>query len=129
MKTSRITGTLHEDPYTFLIITRWILLRMRNVLDKIIEKIKTTILWSIAFCRISCHLWYHVEKYCTAGQATDHNMAHSHCMLNTCGYKYTLTIRNTYCLSTATVVARTRLSITLYVLRLSNIYVHTVQID
>jgi hypothetical protein len=25
----------------------------------------------------------HVEKYCTAGQATDANMAHAHCMLDT----------------------------------------------
>jgi len=23
------------------------------------------------------------EKYCTAGQATDENMAHAHCMLDT----------------------------------------------
>jgi hypothetical protein len=29
-----ITGTLHEDRYTFLIISRWILTRMRNVSDK-----------------------------------------------------------------------------------------------
>jgi len=28
------TGTLHEDQYTFLIISRWILLRMRTVSDK-----------------------------------------------------------------------------------------------
>jgi len=28
-----------------------------------------------------------VEKYCTVGQATDDNMAHAHCMLNTQGYK------------------------------------------
>ena len=30
----RITGTLHEDQHTFLIISRLILLRMRNVSDK-----------------------------------------------------------------------------------------------
>jgi hypothetical protein len=30
-----------------------------------------------------------VEKYCNAGQATDNNMAHAHCMLDTKGYKYT----------------------------------------
>ena len=29
-----ITGTLHEDRHTFLIISRFILLRMRNVSDK-----------------------------------------------------------------------------------------------
>jgi len=30
---TRITGTWHEDQYTFLIISCWILLRMRNVSD------------------------------------------------------------------------------------------------
>jgi hypothetical protein len=30
-----------------------------------------------------------VEKYYTAGQATDDNMAHAHFMLNAEGYKYT----------------------------------------
>jgi len=25
----------------------------------------------------------YVEKYCSAGQATDDNMAHAHCMLDT----------------------------------------------
>ena len=31
MKTDRITGTLHEDQYTFFIISHSVLLRMRNV--------------------------------------------------------------------------------------------------
>ena len=35
-----ITGTLHEDQYTFLIISRLILLRKRNVTDKVVEKYK-----------------------------------------------------------------------------------------
>jgi len=30
-----------------------------------------------------------VEKFCTAGQATDDNMAHAHCMLDTKVYKHT----------------------------------------
>jgi len=34
MKTDRITGTLHEDQYTFLILSRSILLGNRNVADK-----------------------------------------------------------------------------------------------
>ena len=54
-------------------------------------------------------------KYCTAGQATDDNMAHAHCMLYNKGYKHTLTICNTYCFSTATMAARTRLNIRLQV--------------
>jgi len=42
-------------------------------------------------------------------------MAHAHFMLDTYGYKHTLGLRNTYCFSTATMVALTRLNITLYV--------------
>jgi len=42
-------------------------------------------------------------------------MAHTHCMLHTQGYKHTLTICNIYCFPTATTVARTRVSVTLYV--------------
>jgi len=30
-----------------------------------------------------------VEKYCTAGQATDGNMEHENCMLDTQSYKHT----------------------------------------
>jgi len=30
-----------------------------------------------------------VEKYCRAVQATDDNVKHAHCMLDTKGYKYT----------------------------------------
>ena len=40
-------GTLREHECTFLIITRSFLLRMRNVSDKIVEKIKTHVLRSI----------------------------------------------------------------------------------
>ena len=46
---TRITGTLHEYQYSFLIITRSILLGMRNLKTEIVEKIKTHILYSITF--------------------------------------------------------------------------------
>jgi len=42
-------GTLHEDQYTFFIISCSFLLRMRNVADKFVEKIKTHILYSVMF--------------------------------------------------------------------------------
>ena len=42
-------GTLLEDQYTFLIISRSDLLRIRNVSEKIVEKIETHILPSITF--------------------------------------------------------------------------------
>jgi hypothetical protein len=35
-----------------------------------------------------------VEKLRTAGQATDDNMAHVHCMLHTSGYKFTHVVCN-----------------------------------
>ena len=50
---------------------------------KVVENIKSYILCSIAFLQKSCLLWDNVEKRCTAGQATDDNMAHAHCMLDT----------------------------------------------
>ena len=46
---TRIAGTLRADLHTFMIIYRWILLRMRNISDKFVEKTKTHILWSITF--------------------------------------------------------------------------------
>ena len=57
---------------------------------------------------------FNVEKVCRAGQATDDNMAHALCMPNNYGYKHTLRICNTYCFSTATMVARPRLNVKLY---------------
>jgi len=41
------------------------------------------------FFRKSCRLRDSVEKCCRAGQATNDSMVHSHCMLDTEGYKYT----------------------------------------
>jgi len=44
-----MTGTLGEDQYTFLIISRSILLRMRNISEKVVGKIKMHILTSVTF--------------------------------------------------------------------------------
>ena len=106
---------LFEDQYTFLIIFRSFLLRMENVSDKSCRENQNTILCSVAFFspRKSCRLRDNMEKYCRAGQASDDNMAHAHCVLDTYGYRRTLRICNTYCFSTVTVVARMPLNITL----------------
>ena len=97
-----MTGTLHEDVFTFLIISRSFLLRMRNVSDKICSKNQNTLFtFSNFFFRKSSRSWQNVEKYLRAGQATDDNMAHAHCMLDTYGYKHTLRVCITYCFSTA----------------------------
>jgi hypothetical protein len=111
-----ITGTLHEDRYTFFVISRSVLLRMGNVSDKICrENQNTHFVFRDPPPKKIAPLRNNVEKYCRAGQATDDNMAHAHCMLDTKGYKHTLTICNTYCFSSTTVVTRTRLCVTLYV--------------
>jgi len=70
---------------------------------------------NLFFFRKSCRLCENVEKYCSSGQATDDNMAHAHCMLDTYSYRHTLSICNTYCFSTATMVAGTRFNVTLCV--------------
>ena len=44
-------------------ISRWILLRMRQVSDKLCREIKTHIPFSITFSLKSCLLWHNVEKY------------------------------------------------------------------
>jgi hypothetical protein len=50
--TTRINGTWHEALRTLTITSGWIILRMWNV-SKIVEKIKTHILYFITFCRNS----------------------------------------------------------------------------
>ena len=115
----RITGTLREDQYTFLSISRSGLLRMRNISDKSCTKMKALILCSIMvfffFLRKSCHLWDRLKKCCTFGQPTEKNGA---CAFHATYLRlqtHTLSICNTYCFSTATVVARTRFNVVLYV--------------
>ena len=71
-------GTLHEDQYTFLIISRSVLLRMRNVSDKSCRENQNTHFVCSNFFKRG-----NVGKYCRAGQATDDNTAHAHCMLYT----------------------------------------------
>jgi hypothetical protein len=68
-----ITGTLHEDVWTFVIKSCWILPIMRNISDKVVENIKTHILCSVTLFQ-KCHLWDNVEKCCTARQTTDDNI-------------------------------------------------------
>jgi hypothetical protein len=42
-----MSGTLHEDQYTFMIIYRSYILKMKNATDKIIEKIIIHISYSV----------------------------------------------------------------------------------
>jgi hypothetical protein len=75
---------------------------------KVAEKIKTHFMFSNSFFfRKSCHLWDNVEKYDTARQAIYDYIIQR--MLQKWGYKHTLRTWNTYCFSSATMVARTRI--------------------
>jgi hypothetical protein len=49
-------------------------------------------------------MWNYVEQFIVAKQATQGNVAHAHCMLDTYGCKHALGICNTYWFSTATIV-------------------------
>jgi len=49
---------------------------------EVVEKIKTHIFCAVNF-RKSFIVYENVEKYCRAGQTTDDNMVHAHCMLDT----------------------------------------------
>jgi hypothetical protein len=75
-------GTLRENKYTVLNITRSGLLRMTND-SHIRDTENKNTHFILLFFRKSCRLWDMVEKYRTAGQATDDNMAHAHCILDT----------------------------------------------
>ena len=56
----------------------------------VIEKIQTHISCPITVVRKSCRFWRSKEKHCRAIQASDINMAHALCMLDTYVYIHTL---------------------------------------
>jgi hypothetical protein len=75
-------GTLHENVFTVMTVDRLIILRMRNIWNKIVEKIKTHILYSVTFFQNLCSLWDTVKKCSGAREATDDNVVLAHFMLN-----------------------------------------------
>jgi hypothetical protein len=80
------------------------------------EKIKTHILCSVTFSRKSGRLRGNVEKCGTARQVTcGYTILHMTFACWTTKATQTLRIYTTYCFSTATMVTRTRLYVTLYV--------------
>jgi hypothetical protein len=66
-------GTLHESLCRFMVLSRLILFRKKNVSEKFAEKNKTYFMYKNLF-RKSCRLWHNVEKYCRTGQATGDNI-------------------------------------------------------
>jgi len=93
-----MTDKLYKNRYIFLITSRAVLFRIRNVPDKLCTEIKKKIVFSNFYFRKSYGVRDNVREYCEAGQATDDKMAHAQqCMLDTYGYKHTLRICNNYC--------------------------------
>jgi hypothetical protein len=70
LKWDEIKGTLLEDQCTFFIISSSFLLECELFQTKVVEKIKTHILWSVTCFRKSCRLWGNFGKYCRAVQDT-----------------------------------------------------------
>jgi len=65
----RIPGTLLRGLCNYVIISRSVLLRQKNVSDKICRGTQNTILCSINFFpRKLCHLWDNLQRYGTARQ-------------------------------------------------------------
>jgi hypothetical protein len=64
--------------------------------------------------------------YSQTGYRLQYNTEHALCMLGNEGYRHTLRIWNNYCFTTATMVTRTRLNVTLHVHCLS-CYFNTLQ--
>jgi len=79
---------------------------------KFVEYIKQYILCSITFFQISCHFLDNVEKCGTASQMAIWRMRLA-CRIRQ-EYRQTLRMCSTYCLPTATMVARSCLIVTLH---------------
>ena len=106
-------GKSNGEQYTFLIISQSVLVRMRNVSDKNCrKKSKNTFYVRKRFSKILSFMRQSGKiLYSRAGHILKKGgirIAFS----DTQGYKHTLKICNTSCLSTATIVARTRLYVT-----------------
>jgi len=71
---TRTTGALHEDQYTFLIVSRSVLLRVRNVAHESCGEYQNIHFRCNKLFREPCSLSDNVEKYYTAGQTTDGSM-------------------------------------------------------
>jgi hypothetical protein len=117
LRSDKNNGTLHEDQYTFSIISRSFLFKMRNVSDRSYrENQNTHLIFGKGFFLNNSFYEIMREKYCREGQATDDKMEHAHCkhdipMATDTHSEY----GNTYCFSTAGMVLRTILNVTLFV--------------
>jgi len=84
----------------FLIISRSVLLRMKNISLKICTENQNTQFFPQQLFRTSNNLWNNVGKYYKAKKSTENNMPHAHCVLDFEGYRHILWVCTTYCSST-----------------------------
>jgi hypothetical protein len=74
LKSGKCKGHFKWRVHTFMLISCWILLRMRNVPDKICKENQNTKFMLITFFPKSWLLWDNVEKYGRYRQATNENI-------------------------------------------------------
>jgi hypothetical protein len=122
---TRITSSLLENQCTFMIICRWSSIRMRNVSDTTCRANRNTYFCvQYLFFLKSCCIWDNVEKYGRARQATDYNimqrMSIASCVTKAT-HTHTHALCNTHFFPTATMVARTGLSVTFHAHCLSSL--------
>ena len=109
-----MTGTLHEDQYTFLIISRSVFVRMRNVSENYRGNQNTHFMFSNFFSKGVPFMRY-CRKILSSG--TRHRSQCGACALRA-GYLRLQTHSqnsNTCCFSATKIVSRTRLNVTLFV--------------
>ena len=109
---TRAKSALYENLCKFMTIYRLFLLRIRNVSDKFVHKIKTHILPFNKFFRKSCSLRDNVEKFCTdRGYKWKYNTRYAQFLMVNNGYRDKLRMRHIYFFSMAKFVTRRRLDI------------------
>jgi hypothetical protein len=74
LKYDKNNGYFTWRPIYILTISRWILLRVKNVSDKSCRENQNTHFIFKNFSQQSCRLWDNVEKYGRARQTTDSNI-------------------------------------------------------
>jgi hypothetical protein len=118
-------GTLHEDQYTILIISRSILLRIRNVSDRSCRKNQNTRFMFTNYFLENLAVYEIVWNNTIQTDRPQMTVQYGACAFLHAVY-LTLQVhtQNTYacCFSTATIVTRTRFNITLYLHFLSCYY-------
>jgi hypothetical protein len=113
---TRITGTLHEGPSTFMKTSRWILLRVRNVSDKICRENQNTRFMSNNFIFSKKLAVYEIMWKTTVQSDEPHdNIIPRLPFACWIVYKQTFIICNTYSFFTTTMATRKPLIVTWYV--------------